>query len=88
MSNLAYSVATNLTLTSSNSNGKEVKETKLPLSSLDNITRLLTCPGCGMDFKSFSGFVLHENRLCMSWTCHEIENQLNTCITQFSILSL
>jgi hypothetical protein len=81
----SYSVATNLTLNSSDSNEKEVKESKLPLNSLDNITRPLTCPGCQMDFKSFSGFVLHiENRSCMSSMCHEIEDQLDACVTQFS----
>jgi hypothetical protein len=81
----SYSVATNLTLNSSDSNEKEVKEfkSKLPLNSLDNITRPLTCPGCQMDFKSFSGFVLHiENRLCMSSMCHGIEDKLDTCVTQ------
>ena len=86
MSNLdgSYSAATNLTtLNSSNSKGKEVKELKKPLNSLDNITRPLTCPGCRMDLKSFSGFVLHiENRLCMSSMCHEIEDQLSACVTQ------
>jgi hypothetical protein len=77
------SVATNLTLNSSNSNEEEVKESKLPLNSLDNIARPLTCPGCQMDFKSFSGFVLHiENRSCMSSMCHEIEGQLDACLTQ------
>ena len=77
------SVATNLTLNSSNSNEKEVKESELPLNSLDNITRPLTCPGCRMDFKSFSGFVLHiENRSCMSSMCHEFEDKLDACVTQ------
>jgi hypothetical protein len=78
----SYSAATNLTLNSSNK--KEVKEAKPPLNySLDNITRPLTCPGCRMDFKSFSGFVLHiENRLCISPMCHEIEDQLDACVTQ------
>ena len=81
----SYSVATNLTLNRSNSNEKEVNEleSKLRLNSLDNITRPLTCPGCLMDFKSFSGFVLHiENRSCMSSMCHEIEDRLNACVTQ------
>ena len=80
----SYSVAANLTLGSNNSNEKEVKESKSPLNSLDSITRPFTCPGCQMDFKSFSGFVLHiENRLCMSSMCHEIGDQLNACATQF-----
>ena len=87
MSNLdgSYSVASKLTITISNSNEKEVKESKLPLNSLGNVTRRpLTCPGCRTDFKSFSGSVLHiENRLCMSSMCHEIEDQLNACATQF-----
>jgi len=80
----SYSVTSNITLNNSDSNVKEVKESKLPLNSLDNITRSFTCPGCQMDFKSFSGFALHiENHLCMSSMCHEIEDQLNACITQF-----
>jgi len=75
----------NLTLNGSNSNEMEVKECHLPLNSLNNITRPFTCPGCHMDFESFSGFVLHiENRLSMS----SIEDQLNACVTQFSTLSL
>ena len=84
LSNLdgSYSIATNLALNSSNSNGKEGKET--PLNSLDNISCSLTCPGCQMDFKSFAGFVLHiENLSCMPSACHEIEDQLNACVTQF-----
>ena len=75
MSNLdgSYSVATNLTLNSSNSNEKEVNESELPLNSIDNTTRPFTCPGCRTHFKSFSGFVLHaENRSCMSLMCHEL----------------
>ena len=88
MSNLdgSYSAATNLTLNRNNSKEKEVTDSKLSwnLNSLDNITRPLTCPGCSMDFKSFSVFVLHiENRSCMSSMCHEIEDQLDTCVTQF-----
>jgi len=77
------------TTNSSNPKEEEVKEPKLPSNSLDNITRPLTCPGCQMDFKSFSGFVLHiENRSCMSSMCHEIENQLDACVTQlFNILT-
>ena len=79
----SYSVATNLTLNSSNSNEKEVNESELSLNSLDNTTRPFICPGCQIDFKTFSGFVLHiENRLCMSSMCHEIEGQLNACIIQ------
>ena len=81
--NGSHSVATNLTLNSSNSIEKEMKDFKVPLNSLDKITRPLTCPGCRMDFKSFSGFVLHiENRSCMSSMCHEIEDQLDACVTQ------
>ena len=77
------SVTTNLTLNGSNSNEKEVNESELPLNSLDNTTRPFTCPGCRIDFRSFSGFVLHiESRLCMSSMCHEIEDQLNACITR------
>jgi len=69
---------------SSNSNKKEVNGSKLPLNSLDDITRPFTCPGCLMDFKSISGFVLHiENRSCMSSLCHEIEDQLKACVNQF-----
>ena len=85
----SYSVSTDLTLDSSNSNEKEVKESKLPLNSFDTINRPFTCPGCKMDFKSFSGFVLHiENRSCMSSMCHEIEDKLNACLTQiFSTLA-
>ena len=81
----SYPVAADLTLnSSSSSNEKERKESKLPLNSLDNITRPLTCPGCRMGFKSFSGFVLHiENRSCMSSMCHEIEEQLDTLVTRF-----
>ena len=81
----SYPVAINSTLNSSDSvsNEEEVKESKLPLNSLDNITRPLICPGCQMDFKSFSGFVLHiENRSCMSSMCHEIEDQLDACVAQ------
>ena len=89
MSNLdgSHSIAatTDLTPNSSNSNEKEVNESKPPLNSLDNITRPFKCPGCLMDFKSFSGFVLHiENRSCMSSMCHEIEDQLNAFVTQIS----
>ena len=86
MSNLdgSYSVATNLTLNSSNSNEKEVNESELPLNSLDNTTRPFTCPGCRTDFKSFSGFVLLvENSSCMSLMCHELEDQLKACVTQY-----
>ena len=85
-------VATNSTLNSSNSNEKEVnlKESNVPLNSLGNITRPLTCPGCWMDFKTFSGFVLHiENHSCMSSTCHEIEDQLDACVARiFSTLQV
>ena len=59
-----YSVVTNLTIYS-NSNEKEVKESKVRLYSVDNIqvTRPFTCPGCRIDFKSFFLFVLYiENR--------------------------
>ena len=86
----SYSVAANSALNnSSNANEKEGKDSKLSLNSLDNITRPLTCPGCRMDFKSFSGFVLHvENRSCASSMCHKFEDQINACVTQISILSL
>ena len=88
----SHSVATNSTLNSSKSNEKEVnlKEYKVPLNSLDNIARPLTCPGCRMDFKTFSGFVLHiENRSCISSTCHEIEDQLDACVARiFSTLQV
>ena len=83
--NGSYSVATDLNLHNrhSESNEKEGKESRLPLSALDSITRPFTCPGCQMDFKSFSGFVLHiENRSCMSSMCHEFEDQLDACVTQ------
>ena len=97
LSNLAGSysvqVATNSTLfNSGNSNEKEVKKFKLPLNSLDNITRPLTCPasGCQTDFKSFSGFVLHiENHSCMSSMCATKSRiNLTLALLKFSILSL
>jgi hypothetical protein len=82
----SYSVDTSLTLNSSNlnSNEKEVKESKLPLNSIDNTAHPFTCPGCLMDFKLISRFALHiENRSCMPLLCPEIEDQLRACVTQF-----
>jgi len=72
------SITTDLSL-----NSRNLNESKLALHPPGNKTHPLTCPGCRMDFKSFSGFVLHiENRLCKSSMRQEIEDQMNACVTQ------